>query len=60
MRGSFLFLDQTKENKFIGGEKEKREKKGESQSCTLRFLMFQWSEVNRPKIKVGLLEESYE
>ena len=28
MRGSFIFLDQTKENKFGGGEKEKREKKG--------------------------------
>ena len=26
--GSFLFLDQTKENKFGGGEKKNREKKG--------------------------------
>ena len=29
MRGSFLFLDQTKENKFGGGEKRKERKKGE-------------------------------
>ena len=28
VRGCFLFLDQTKNNKFGGGEKEKREKKG--------------------------------
>ena len=28
MRGSFHFLNQTKKNKFDGGEKEKREKKG--------------------------------
>ena len=28
VRGSFLFFNQTKKNKFDGGEKEKREKKG--------------------------------
>ena len=27
MRGSFLFLDQTKENKFSGGGKEKKKRK---------------------------------
>ena len=97
MRGSFLFLDQTK--KQISGrekkEKEKKEKrkkenkgrkkrkerktkerekisswemkekgerkeKGESQPCTLRFLVFRRLEVHRPRIKVGLLNESYE
>ena len=28
VKGSFLFLDQTKENKLGGGEKKKRENKG--------------------------------
>ena len=29
VRGSFLFLDQTKENKFGGGEKKKKKRKKE-------------------------------
>ena len=96
MRGSFLFLDQTKENKFGGGENEKREKKGrkknerktkgmreknqlvgkegkwenkgkerrekiienESRSCILRFPVFRRSEVDKPRIKICLLDES--
>ena len=90
VRGSFLFLDQTKENKFGGegkekkkrkeerkerrgkqkrreknpcvGKKEKgeRKEKGESWLCTLQFPVFQRSEFDRPRIKVGLLNESYE
>ena len=92
MRGSFLFLDQTKKQ-FDGGEKEKKEKekkgrkngkerktkekkkqnqfvgkegkgerkeKGESRPCTLRFSVFRRSEVDRLRIKVCLLDESYE
>ena len=40
-------------------EKDRREK-GESRSCTLRFPVFRRSEVDRLRIKVGLLDESYE
>ena len=37
-----------------------REGRKENQPRTLLFPVFRRSEVNRPRIKVGLLDESYE
>ena len=49
-----------KENKISAweGEKEGRDK-GESRPCTLQFLVFRRWEVNRSRLKVDLLDESY-
>ena len=47
--------ERRKKNTCVG-KKEKMGNKGKE----LRFPMVRWSEVNRPRIKVGLLVASYE
>ena len=50
-----------KENKISAWEGEKEGiDKGESWPCTLQFPVFRRWEVNRSRLKVGLLDETYE
>ena len=42
------------------GQKKEIKNKRKKQSCPIFFTVFQLSESGTPRIKVGLLDESYE
>ena len=44
--------------RVVHGEKKIRKKK--KQSCPIFFTVFRWPEFDSSRIKVGLLDESYE